>query len=394
MSGFNAFMKLEGLNGPDALMNARYMELLDHMGWRMRRGEAWFREVRSDDLASLSPLLDLLNVGYLVSWKRNLSKRYLTTNPIVYGELDQIETTGGPLIKPVLTRQVKVIHDKVKCEILGLKTDGQPDNVFTLDLSNQGLGSTVITNLTLRRSNPPGIYHTEDTAYLMGVAANPNSQLLNKEDGQIEIAVNQKNLRLWLFACADGLDNSASLYQLVITLNGAEFSAPAFKADMMVWARKSAWPRAFFVDDTAVYDNPTRLANFINDSEGQPLAAVQGMVPSIPDPERKVKPAVDYQITPNSTSFTVEANGPGMVVLSEANFPGDVHVRVNGENRSVVTVNHAFRGVELLQAGLYDITFFSRPRLWYQSLSLFGAGLFLLGVTVVYGNRRRVPEPE
>ena len=57
--------ELEGLNGPDALQQANYEELLITAGVWRRWG--WFTRVPVKDFPRLSPLLDLLNTGYLLA---------------------------------------------------------------------------------------------------------------------------------------------------------------------------------------------------------------------------------------------------------------------------------------------------------------------------------------
>jgi hypothetical protein len=55
---------MEGLGGPDALVVPRYEELVNAAGiWRSN----WLTRVGAHDVARLAPLLDLLNVGFLIS---------------------------------------------------------------------------------------------------------------------------------------------------------------------------------------------------------------------------------------------------------------------------------------------------------------------------------------
>ena len=88
--------------------------------------------------------------------------------------------------------------------------------------------------------------------------------------------------------------------------------------------------------------------------------------------------ATDYRLTSNSTSFRIEAPSSGMVVLTETHIPGDVHVTINGGSGQVMTVNHAFRGIEIKEPGLYDIKFFYRPQYWSTAWIMFGLGLGLV----------------
>ena len=109
----------------------------------------------------------------------------------------------------------------------------------------------------------------------------------------------------------------------------------------------------------------------------------------LPEEARTVVPAVDYKLTNNSTSFRLTAPNPGIVVLTEVNIPGDVHVTVNNKSRQVLTVNHAFRGVEIPDPGDYEITFTYRPELWNVSLALSGCGLLILVMMAIVFSRNR-----
>ena len=64
-SGSQVFYGLEGIGGPDPLDVPAYRDLLDAAG--IRRRMVWFTEIPFDDVARLSPLLDILNVGYLLA---------------------------------------------------------------------------------------------------------------------------------------------------------------------------------------------------------------------------------------------------------------------------------------------------------------------------------------
>ena len=64
VSGSQALYEVEGLGGPDALVVARYEELVNAAGiWRSN----WLTRVGTGDVARLAPLLDLLNVGFMLA---------------------------------------------------------------------------------------------------------------------------------------------------------------------------------------------------------------------------------------------------------------------------------------------------------------------------------------
>jgi hypothetical protein len=63
-SGTQALYGLEGIGGPDALRLDRYEQLLNASG--IRREWGWHMLISKADVSGLSPLLDLLNVGFLL----------------------------------------------------------------------------------------------------------------------------------------------------------------------------------------------------------------------------------------------------------------------------------------------------------------------------------------
>ena len=76
--GTQALYGLEGIGGPDALQIKAYEDLLDaggidHFGW------GWLTVVAPETLDRLSPLLDLLNVGIVVTSKGQLTPGLVTS---------------------------------------------------------------------------------------------------------------------------------------------------------------------------------------------------------------------------------------------------------------------------------------------------------------------------
>jgi len=204
--------------------------------------------------------------------------------------------------------------------------------------------------------------------------------LLNNIDGQVRIPVESNKLTLWLYSCLDGSDDPTSRYTARAAFHRQPEIDRAFQADMNLWKRTTAWPRAYFVDNIAKYSDVKLLARFIQQADGRALAAIQTEETVWPDKRRRVVFADNYRLTTNTTSFTVDAPGPGIVVLTEVNIPGDVHVEINGKPHEVIEVNHAFRGVKIEKPGVYRVSFTYRPRLWRASLLL-----GLIGVIIVIG---------
>jgi uncharacterized membrane protein YfhO len=67
-----------------------------------------------------------------------------------------------------------------------------------------------------------------------------------------------------------------------------------------------------------------------------------------------------------------------------------VHVTVNGQNAEVITVNHVFRGLKLPKAGIYEISFYYRPRFWFLSLVLSLIGIISTFASLILFKRPRL----
>ncbi len=169
-------------------------------------------------------------------------------------------------------------------------------------------------------------------------------------------------------------------------------------SDLDVYESPTAWPRAFFTDRVGKYDWVPEFVRDVRTANGKPFAAVQSTDASavaalrdIPShlPSRSVAPATDYRFTENTTSFTVKASGPGVVVLTETYWPGDFRADIDGVKVPILRVNHAFRGVAVPAAGEYRITFRCVPRNFPRNLVLCGVGAALGAGSLAFGLRRR-----
>lgn len=154
--------------------------------------------------------------------------------------------------------------------------------------------------------------------------------------------------------------------------------------DFDVYRSPKAWPRAFFTDRLASYQTPKDFASMVRAGDRRPFAAVQQGDPSVPAfaasslEGRVVQPATNLRLTSNNTSFAVEASGPGVVVLTEAFYPDDFQVTLNGQRVPFFRVNHAFKGISIPAAGHYEISFAYWPQHFETALALGGVGLVLL----------------
>jgi len=386
MSGFNSYVLLEGLNGPDALMSSRYMQLLDALGWPRPPNESWLRTLDSASISRLNPMLDMLNVGYYLSFRRNLNVIHVASESIGYGGRNGDQSAHSNFTELYFTRHPDLVVDRVGCGSKAIEPDGKPDNVFSLVMEkfNRIQDVNLIKALRIQRDNPIGVNHTGGHNYVLGVSYDLDSALLNNIDGQVRIPVESKKLTLWLYSCLDGFDDSTSRYTARAAFHRQPEIDRVFQADMNLWKRTTAWPRAYFVDNIAQYSDVKLLAKFVEQAGSRALAAIQTEKTVWPDKHRRVVSADNYRLTTNTTSFTVDAPGPGIVVLTEVNIPGDIHVEINGKPDKVLEVNHAFRAVKIEKPGVYRISFKYRPRLWRTSLLLgFSGVILLIGIVLV-----------
>jgi hypothetical protein len=137
------------------------------------------------------------------------------------------------------------------------------------------------------------------------------------------------------------------------------------------------------------YRDQTDLQRIFADSPG-PIAAVQSGDKRAPPPtEGKgvIVPATDYRLTPNSTTFSIDAPREGVAVLGEAFLEGSFIATLNGRAVDWFRVNHAFKGVLIPEAGKYVITFTYRPPLLDAALMLSVIGALLLCALLCYPHR-------
>ena len=163
--------------------------------------------------------------------------------------------------------------------------------------------------------------------------------------------------------------------------------------------RPSRWPRAFFVDGVRQYATLPELMQLVR-AEHAPFAAVEGTdnralrsTYTLAKHERGVVPATDYVLTTNGTAFRVDAPGPGIAVLTETYVRDDFRATLNGTPVPYLRVNHAFKGVVIPGAGVWNISFVYRPRYWNVAWIGAALGVLIAVVVAVAAFRRRPSDP-
>ena len=173
-----------------------------------------------------------------------------------------------------------------------------------------------------------------------------------------------------------------------------EMLSPFSSSDMEVYESRSYWPRAFFTDSIAVYRDLPQYWSWIRAGDGRPFAAIEhgdwdrlNPLPAISGDlsTRRINPARDYVLTANTTSFTVDATGPGLIVLTEAYERGNFRATLNGVDVPYSRVNHAFKGIFVGSAGRYTVRFSYWPDGFSITLVVMGMGILvvLVGLSLV-----------
>ncbi len=159
--------------------------------------------------------------------------------------------------------------------------------------------------------------------------------------------------------------------------------------------RPTAWPRAFFTTGILRYSGPAELLDMLNSGSG-PFAATQlgdahaeELLEGLPDQRGTIVPAETYRLTPNTTTFTVTAQGRGIVLLGEAYEPQDFRAFLNGEPTPYFRANHMYKGLVIPEAGTWTVRFEHRPAMWTASWALASVGALILAAAGVWRRRQR-----
>ena len=101
--------------------------------------------------------------------------------------------------------------------------------------------------------------------------------------------------------------------------------------------------------------------------------------------------ATDYVLKTNSTSFRIRAETAGVAVLTESYLKDDFRATLNGKPVPYFRVNHAFKGVSIPSAGVWDVAFVYRPRHWTIAWICAAVGMLLAVSLGIWCIRRHGP---
>ena len=170
------------------------------------------------------------------------------------------------------------------------------------------------------------------------------------------------------------------------------------QSDFGVVENLEAWPRAFFTDQVVPIATTEEFIQHLVRHGQRPFVALTpreiathlGLRKLAAARPAVVQAATNYQPLANSTAFEIHAPSAGVVCLSEGQAR-DFIATANGEPKTVLTVNRAFKGIYLDQPGDYHIKFSYRPRHWHLACDLFFAAV---GVAITLASLRafRIPQ--
>ncbi len=153
---------------------------------------------------------------------------------------------------------------------------------------------------------------------------------------------------------------------------------------MSIWTNPSALPRAYVSERALPALAPAEMLARMSESDFDPRAGVyvEGAVAgdaasSRPAGEPMAPPRVRIvRDAPTAVEIEAEVGAPGVLVLSDAFYPGWT-VTVDGARGRILPVNLLFRGVEL-SAGRHRVVFEYRPRSVWIGGSLSAVGFVAL----------------
>jgi hypothetical protein len=151
----------------------------------------------------------------------------------------------------------------------------------------------------------------------------------------------------------------------------------AHKSDVGVLENLEVWPRAFFCDKIVPVSSTEQFVEYLYAHSKQPFIALtpaeisrQAVLAELGGVSSTFTAATNYALLPNSTAFDIRADSAGIVCLTEGQGR-DFFATVNGENKPILTVNRAFKGIYLDGPGNYHIQFTYRPRHWLLTWAMF-----------------------
>ncbi len=123
LPGWSIAYDLEGISGPDALVNPYYRELLDAAG--VTRVWDWRYMVEGEDLPRLKPVLDMLNVRFYLSYRQDRKQAEGKLKHLLSSDMESFESASA-WPRAFFTDSVAVYKDPVQFCSWVKAGDGRP----------------------------------------------------------------------------------------------------------------------------------------------------------------------------------------------------------------------------------------------------------------------------
>jgi hypothetical protein len=166
-----------------------------------------------------------------------------------------------------------------------------------------------------------------------------------------------------------------------------EFTQMWKDAKYAIYQNSDALPRAFIAGDVYHSENKQQILDFIFNpkTDLRKTAAVENY-PGIGSGMSGEADIISY--TPNKIVITTNSLQGGMLVLTDAFYPGWT-ARIDGKLTKVYRADYAFRAVEL-PAGNHRIEFIYNPNSWKAGLAVSAAGLIIVLLILHYFPREKL----
>jgi len=195
LPGWSGVYGLEGISGPDALVNPYYRELMDAAGFP--RVWDWRYMVEPQDLPRLKPALDFLGVRYYLAYckSRKLPERVLAH--VASGDMDAYES-ASPWPRAFFTDSVALYSDPAQLASWIRSGDGRPfAAIDRRDWDRLDPAPRVSGDLATRTVRPAGAFRlTSNTTTFTVPATGPGFIVLGEayEEGNFRATVNGKRV--------------------------------------------------------------------------------------------------------------------------------------------------------------------------------------------------------
>jgi hypothetical protein len=158
-----------------------------------------------------------------------------------------------------------------------------------------------------------------------------------------------------------------------------------YSGDVKIYEKLDLLPRAVLYHEWQVWPDETAVYTALRSPDFDPWETAVVLAPEPPalTPLPPTEPgslgtAVIRSYEPEQVVIAVESDGPALLLLSDASYPG-WHAAVNGETTPIYQTNGLFRAIEV-PAGSHEVVFTYFP-ITYQTgriLTMLGLGLWLL----------------